>query len=229
MIQKRGCLLSLLDALGLSSRGSEAQEVAEFPVEAELLDDLPYRIRDDFLSPAERSFFAALVVAIGDRAVVCPKVSLADVLFSTDRKHHRKFANRITQKHLDFLLCSPGSLRPLLAVELDDRSHERESAKQRDQFKDAACKAAGLPLVRISARSSHNPQELQSVLLAYLQPTSPPRAVPLASGTDAGQPTCPKCGVPMVLRTAIRGVQQGNQFYGCSNFPKCREVFPCDR
>lgn len=33
---------------------------------------------------------------------------------------------------------------------------------------------------------------------------------------------CPRCGSPLVLRTARRGVHAGHQFYGCSDFPKCR-------
>src|SRR5699024_1222496 len=35
---------------------------------------------------------------------------------------------------------------------------------------------------------------------------------------------CPKCGSAMVLRTAKRGTHAGNQFWGCSAFPKCRAV-----
>ncbi len=41
---------------------------------------------------------------------------------------------------------------------------------------------------------------------------------------ETAQPTCPKCGAPMVLRTAKKGNNSGNQFYGCTNFPKCRGV-----
>ena len=33
---------------------------------------------------------------------------------------------------------------------------------------------------------------------------------------------CPKCGNKLVLRTAKRGANAGNQFYGCSNYPKCK-------
>ncbi len=33
---------------------------------------------------------------------------------------------------------------------------------------------------------------------------------------------CPKCGGKLVLRTARKGTYAGNQFYGCSNYPKCR-------
>lgn len=33
---------------------------------------------------------------------------------------------------------------------------------------------------------------------------------------------CPKCGAPMVRRKAAKGPNAGNEFYGCSNYPKCR-------
>ncbi len=35
---------------------------------------------------------------------------------------------------------------------------------------------------------------------------------------------CPKCGAPMVRRKAAKGPNAGNEFYGCSNFPKCRAI-----
>ncbi len=35
---------------------------------------------------------------------------------------------------------------------------------------------------------------------------------------------CPKCGSSMVVRTAKRGAGAGNQFWGCSAYPKCRVV-----
>lgn len=35
---------------------------------------------------------------------------------------------------------------------------------------------------------------------------------------------CPRCGGMLVLRTAKKGANAGNSFYGCSNYPKCRYV-----
>lgn len=35
---------------------------------------------------------------------------------------------------------------------------------------------------------------------------------------------CPKCGASLVLRTAKKGNNVGEQFYGCSGFPKCRFI-----
>ena len=36
------------------------------------------------------------------------------------------------------------------------------------------------------------------------------------------QNSCPKCGAELLLRVAKQGVNKGNEFYGCSNYPKCR-------
>jgi DNA helicase-4 len=39
---------------------------------------------------------------------------------------------------------------------------------------------------------------------------------------DREKYTCPKCGGRLVMRTAKQGVNAGNRFYGCSNYPECR-------
>lgn len=49
-----------------------------------------------------------------------------------------------------------------------------------------------------------------------------------ASESTQSQPTvqtiCPICGAAMVQRRASKGVNIGNEFWGCSNFPKCRGI-----
>lgn len=37
-------------------------------------------------------------------------------------------------------------------------------------------------------------------------------------------PTCPRCGNAMLIRTAKRGPNSGGQFWGCSAFPRCRAI-----
>ena len=37
-------------------------------------------------------------------------------------------------------------------------------------------------------------------------------------------PTCPRCNGEMVERIAKKGARQGQSFYGCAQFPKCRGV-----
>ena len=49
-----------------------------------------------------------------------------------------------------------------------------------------------------------------------------------ADGWEQGTPLCPKCGVQMVIRTAKKGNQRGEEFWGCRNYPKCREIVNCN-
>ena len=35
---------------------------------------------------------------------------------------------------------------------------------------------------------------------------------------------CPKCGSIMIRRKASKGLNAGKEFYGCSNYPKCRSI-----
>ncbi len=37
-------------------------------------------------------------------------------------------------------------------------------------------------------------------------------------------PKCPRCNGNLILRTAARGSNAGNLFYGCSNYPKCKYI-----
>ena len=37
-------------------------------------------------------------------------------------------------------------------------------------------------------------------------------------------PKCPRCNGDLILKTATKGENKGNKFYGCSNFPKCRYI-----
>ena len=50
------------------------------------------------------------------------------------------------------------------------------------------------------------------------QAQEPPKETP----QSPEEKPCPRCGKPLVLRTAKKGEHAGEQFYGCSGFPKCR-------
>jgi len=47
---------------------------------------------------------------------------------------------------------------------------------------------------------------------------------PKESVDQSADMVCPKCGSKLVLRVAKKGENAGNQFYGCSAFPKCRYI-----
>ncbi len=38
---------------------------------------------------------------------------------------------------------------------------------------------------------------------------------------QSGAPVCPKCGKPMIKRTAKKGINSGKEFWSCSSYPEC--------
>ena len=47
--------------------------------------------------------------------------------------------------------------------------------------------------------------------------------------SDQQSPACPKCGQPMLLRTARKGSRAGSQFWGCPAYPSCTATLPKDQ
>jgi predicted RNA-binding Zn-ribbon protein involved in translation (DUF1610 family) len=218
--EKPGCLYALLRLFN-TSRGNT--EVTRFP--ADFKDSLPFNLRDDFLSPAEASFFRLLQGVVKDQYLIFPKVSLKDIFFVSRPQENMTYYNKIDRKHVDFLLCDAVSLKPVMGIELDDSSHKRPDRIERDELVDQVFNQSGLPLRRISVRSAYSQQELQDLIAGVAAPDAgPTQTVP--RDPDALAPTCPKCGAKMVLRTAQRGAKAGSKFYGCPNYPKCREIIP---
>lgn len=39
---------------------------------------------------------------------------------------------------------------------------------------------------------------------------------------DYKTPSCPKCGIKLLVRATKRGANKGQQFWGCASFPQCR-------
>lgn len=212
-----GCLGIILGLFGIRPGIAERVETKQ----------LPFRRRDDFLSPAERSLFGVLCHIVGSTAVVCPKVRVGDLLFVVDRRANQGHANRIDRKHIDFVICTPDTVAPRVVVELDDASHSRTDRIERDGFVDAAFQAAGLPVVRIQARHQYQRAEIAALILPHLNISTEIEPQPSAIA-DSGVVRCPKCGSEMVLRTANQGARVGERFYGCKSYPRCRMVVPCD-
>jgi very-short-patch-repair endonuclease len=190
---------------------------------------LPYRLRDDFLSPAEFSFYKVLSSLIGTRLTIQSKVRLADVFFVARPNENVSYFNRIAQKHLDFLVCDTVTMKPLFGVELDDTSHKRNDRQERDEFVENVCKVAGLPLLRFPVQREYNSREIAAQIAPFANEkvsVSIPPQPEVHKQVSSAVPVCPKCGIPMVLRTVAQGEHKGKQFYGCQNYPRCREMKP---
>jgi hypothetical protein len=158
---------------GIAPRKAGPDQSADTP--------LPYTRASALLSAGEADFYAQLRLALpvvrarlnkAQEPLLFAKVRFGDlvqvdgaVLTPSQRT---SALNRVQQKHADFVLCEPQSTRPLLVIELDDRSHERPDRAARDSFLDAVCRAAALPLVRVRAASAYSPTSLAEQLVTAL-------------------------------------------------------------
>jgi len=98
------------------------------------------------LTVTEAAFHQVLNSLSDGRCHILCKPRLADFL------QHVSGAGafqKISQKHVDFLICRPGDWMPMLGIELDDHTHERKEVKARDMFVNAVFAQAGIPLVRL--------------------------------------------------------------------------------
>ena len=186
--------------------------------------EYPYHLVDEFLSPAELNFFLNLKAVVGDSANIFSKVKLSDLFYAKagDYGKNRSYTNKIDRKHVDFLLCDPKTLKPILGIELDDKSHQRADRQERDDFVNHVFEAAKLPLFHVPVHRSYSQSELKSILWAYLSGDQISNEHP--KSVEESSPRCPKCGSEMVLRTAKRGDNQGGKFWGCSKYPECRGI-----
>lgn len=226
MANNRGCLWTLFGWLFPKEKLNYEDEVIE-EEEKEVQEKFPYHVRDDFLSPAEFSFYKVIKGMMKDYLVICPKVSLAELLYVDHPNQNYAAFAKIRQKRVDFVVCDPTTMKPKFAIELDDASHNRDDRSSRDVFVRKVFEAAGLPLVRIPARAEYNTNELGEVFkramaLTAATPLETPQVAPSA------EKICPKCGGKLVLRTAQKGTNQGRQFWGCSNYPKCTFILAAE-
>ncbi len=222
----------ILRALGLSAEAVEdiIERIVDFlsePKEKDAHVQYPYLVSGDFLTPAEQNFFLVVRSVVSDQALVCPKVALGD-LFSVkadDPSKFRTYRNKIDRKHVDFLLCHPRTARPILGIELDDKSHQQRERQERDEFVQQVFAAAELPLIRIPVQTSYSVIALGELLRPYLdQKDRAASSAASAKPSASPAPLCPKCKSVMVLRTAKTGANRGQQFWGCSKFPECRGI-----
>jgi len=130
-----------------------------------VVDTVGYEPQEALLTSAECSFFRVLEQVAGSQFRLFAKVRLADIVKPArgeNRTGRQSALNRITSKHVDFVLCDQKSFRIVGIIELDDESHRRSDREERDDFLDAALQQADIPILRIPARLSYSTNELRN-------------------------------------------------------------------
>jgi len=120
-----------------------------------------YKRRNFFLTRAEHECYDALVSAVGSEYFIFPQVHLPTLVdHSVKGQNWRAAFAHINRKSVDFVLCDKAYIYSKLAIELDDKSHERPERQERDREVERILEEAGVPLLRLENHGSFNPGEL---------------------------------------------------------------------
>lgn len=170
-----------------------------------------------------------LQTAVSGWAIIFVKALLGDLFFAQTGEfgQNQAYRHKIDRKHVDFLLCDPQTVRPILGIELDDKSHQRADRQARDRFVDEVFAAARLPLVHIPVQQGYPVEKLNQYLRQKAGSLPEADDSPVESATQKGRPEaplCPQCGAKMIQRTAKSGTNRGKVFWGCTNYPRCRGI-----
>lgn len=129
---------------------------------------LGYRQKETLFTEAERSFLGVLDQCIDPQQHrIFGKVRVADIVEPNPTKNRSDWSrafSKIKAKHFDYVICTADTLKPVCAIELDDKSHSQKKRQQRDQLLESVCQDANLPLIRVPAKRSYKLEEVKAVL-----------------------------------------------------------------
>lgn len=112
--------------------------------------------KNELLSNYEKKLYAILNKTCSEKDwTIISKVRLAD-LIKTKTKDKNDFY-KISSKHIDFALCRTDDLEPMLLIELDDNSHNRDDRRSRDDFVNQSVVESGYKILHVR----HIDDELQ--------------------------------------------------------------------
>ena len=129
-----------------------------------------YKRRDFLMSRAEHEFFDILVDITKDQYYVFPQIHLSTILDNKVVGQNWKGAFRhIDEKSVDYVICDKAYIKPLLAIELDDKTHEQSNRKIRDGEVERILSNANLPLLRFGNNGYFNKEEIRHLVLEKLK------------------------------------------------------------
>lgn len=84
--------------------------------------------------------------------------------YKVNGQNWRGAFRHVDEKSVDFVLCDPVNLKPLLAIELDDKSHDEESRQLRDEEVNRIFEEANLPLLRVPNHGHFNQTQISRLI-----------------------------------------------------------------
>ena len=120
------------------------------PIKTPIKKEYVYIKKSCAMTSSELLFYKTLHEAING-CVIIPQAHLSMFLDHEIKGQNWKAAfARINGKSVDFLICT-NDMKPLIAIELDDNTHNQPDRKTRDDFVNSIIANTNMPLLRFKA------------------------------------------------------------------------------
>lgn len=144
-----------------------------FKIQDELLD---LADRRDFFSKKpsimyfdERKLFEVLQKLYSDKYLIFPQVRLAAILeVKNDVKEHDNLYRVLDHLSLDFVIFDKVLIAPLVAIELNGKSHFQLNRKNRDRVVENILVKSGIKFIAIQSAEKYNENEIKEAMNGLL-------------------------------------------------------------
>jgi very-short-patch-repair endonuclease len=116
-----------------------------------------YKSVNSLLTKAELNFYDTLEPICHElNLTLFAKVRMWDLVTVIAKNNITAYQNKVKSKHIDFVICDTRTLKPIICIELDDKSHNRADRKERDRFIDEVLSSSGYTVLHVPCASSYN-------------------------------------------------------------------------
>lgn len=113
------------------------------------------------LTKPEQTFLKILEAVLQDKYLISHQVAINRLI----KTNTHNFNNPMWQRSIDFIVCNKKDCSVILAVELDDSTHNCNNRKKRDKDVDKALSEAGIKILHIKKDDYYDPKELKQILV----------------------------------------------------------------
>ena len=130
----------------------------------------PYKERKLLTNNEYRFYYNLVQLADKYNLSVQVKMRLADIIevdkCKITNQEYMSYFGKIKSKHIDFVLTHKYTMQMIAAIELDDKSHQKQNRIERDAFVNNALTAAEIDFIR---SYNFNINSLEPILIYILR------------------------------------------------------------
>lgn len=121
-----------------------------------------YLLKDSLVTRSEKAYLDVFNAYFGDQYLIIPQVNLASVIDKEGSGYRSELFRNVDFGVFDF------NFRPILLIEINDRTHLRKDRRARDEKVNSICKKARIPLVTFWTRDGIDNNDIYKTLKKYL-------------------------------------------------------------